>query len=321
MGRTSAARKPRAGTAAVTDARRYAPALPAVLVERMLSFCAGDVTTLCAAACVSRAWRDAAALPALLRSIDLGRWRQRSRAQLNARRLKALLARSRSGDLERLDLCDCDKLRVRDVLKALDGRRVTKALLVDGVHADASSVQRGSEVNLASLRAVLAPGARLDAVGMCGLQGEDGVVCTRLCSSEHCEICGTFYCAVCMGGDDEPDCEHECSRCTHVGEGLADCANPDCEHVRGNNGFCPDCRGNCQACDAIVCDICLDSYDDKSCEVCAGNLCPACARYSKSADEYFCKACYSDRQETSSEEEAEEEEEEEEEEDEEEEDY
>ena len=286
MGRTSAARKPRAGgTAAGTDAQRYAPVLPAVLVERVLSFCAGDVTTLCAAACVSRAWRAAAALPALWRSIGIGRWRQQSRAQLSARRLRALLARSRGGDLERLDLCDCLKLRVRDVLKALDGRRVTKALDVNGVHADASSAQRGSGETLASLRAVLAPGARLDAVGTCDRQDEDGVVCTRLCSSEHCEICGTFYCAVCMGDKDEPDCEHECSRCTHVGEGLADCANPDCEYVRGDNGFCEDCRGNCQSCDAIVCDICLDSYDDKSCAVCCCNLCPGCSRYSKSEDD------------------------------------
>ena len=307
MGRTSAARKPRAGVTAA-DTLRHAPALPVVLVERVLSFCAGDVRTLCAAACVSCAWRDAATVPALWRSIELGAWRQRCRARLHRRQLRALLQRSRGADLEKLDLCDCDQLTVRDVLKALDGRRVTKALLVNGIHA-----QRVSEETLVSLRAVLAPEAKLDAIGTCDLQGEDGLVCTRLCSSTHCDICHTFYCAACLKHDDEPICEHECSTCTHVGEGLGYCANPDCEHVRGDNGFCPDCRGNCQSCDATVCDVCLDSYDDKSCTVCACNLCPACARYSKSEDDYFCKTCYSDRLETSSEEDEEEEEEEEEE--------
>lgn len=110
-------------------------------------------------------------------------------------------------------------------------------MLVSGVRAGERAVQRGAANTLA--RSILAPGARLDACGLCNLQDEDGHVCTRLCSDLHCAVCRTFSCSHCMGHDDEPECEHECSRCTYVGEGLEDCANANCEQARGDNGFCP----------------------------------------------------------------------------------
>jgi hypothetical protein len=109
-----------------------------------------------------------------------------------------------------------------------------------------------------------------------------------------------------MGHDDEPECEHECSRCSYVGEGLEDCANANCEQARGDNGFCPDCRSICHGCDAVVCDSCFELFEE-FCEECCCHLCPACARYSTSAQVYYCRDCYSDHRLSSDDEEEEEE--------------
>ena len=115
--------------------------LPAALLERALSRCAGDVATLCAAACVARAWRDAAAAPALWLSLDLTS--PRVRANATAERLAALLARSRSADtgvdappLTLLDLSFCEQLTANEVLTALQGRRICGELRLRGVRAE-----------------------------------------------------------------------------------------------------------------------------------------------------------------------------------------
>ena len=300
-------------------------ALSVVLVERVLSFCAGDVKTLCAAACVSRAWRDAAADPAPWRSLQL--MSARCRALLNPKLLRALLERSRGADLETLDVSDCMQLTVRDILKALNGRRVTHSLLVSGVRIDNRLVRPavGLDVTrwretVARMHSVLAPGTRVDAIGMCGSDDQHGYICTRLCRDEHCHICGTLYCSSCMPRleeEDEAACEHECSGCIYIGEGLEYCAAPDCQQAQRNNGFCSDCIVVCQGCDGTVCETCFESMD-RTCSACSCQICPACAKLSKLASDFVCQTCYPDlRGETSSEEEEEEDEEEDEEEEEE----
>ena len=74
-------------------------------VALVLARLAGDVPSLCAAACVSRAWRAAAAAPALW--LRLERLPSEAAGRLNTERLIWLVARA-AGGLERLDLSGAD---------------------------------------------------------------------------------------------------------------------------------------------------------------------------------------------------------------------
>jgi hypothetical protein len=75
--------------------------LPAEVLARVLQHLAGYVRTLSAVACVSRAWRDAAAEPSLW--AQLQQLPRRAAARLTDERLAALVLRARGG-LARLDL-------------------------------------------------------------------------------------------------------------------------------------------------------------------------------------------------------------------------
>lgn len=74
-------------------------------VALVLANLAGDVPSLCAAACVSRAWRAAAAAPALWTRLE--RLPPAAARRLNTERLIWLVARA-AGGLERLDLSGAD---------------------------------------------------------------------------------------------------------------------------------------------------------------------------------------------------------------------
>ena len=76
-------------------------ALPIDVLVLVLQPLKGDVSSLCAAACVARAWCDAAALPALWARI--GPLPPAAAAQLTDARLERMVARARGG-LQHLDL-------------------------------------------------------------------------------------------------------------------------------------------------------------------------------------------------------------------------
>jgi hypothetical protein len=77
-------------------------AVPATVIALVLTHLAGDARSLCAAACVARAWRAAAAEPRLWARLAGVR-------RLTDARLAALVARAR-GHLEHLDVDDALQL-------------------------------------------------------------------------------------------------------------------------------------------------------------------------------------------------------------------
>jgi hypothetical protein len=85
-------------------------------VALVLAHLAGNVRALCAAACVSRAWREAAARPALW--VHLRRVPTRVAERLDAERLTSLVARA-AGGLERLDVFGAVNLSDADLEGAL----------------------------------------------------------------------------------------------------------------------------------------------------------------------------------------------------------
>ena len=198
------------------------PPLPVVLLERVLLSCDGDAATLCAAACVSHAWRAAAASPGVWRRLD-DLTNHKVSARVTPERLAALVARSggsASADkaddgLELLNVSGCAQLAPHDVVNALQQRRVTGELRVRGLNVDVDD-------HFVSLRAVLAPGARLDAIGPCN------TLCTRICSEadKHCRHCGVYVCRACAEETDfRTLCEHVCSRCDEMHEDVLRCVS------------------------------------------------------------------------------------------------
>ena len=110
------------------------PDLPSDVMPRLFSWLAGDVATLCAAACVSRQWRDLAASPALWTALLVHG--AAARAALTPRRLASLLDRAGGLPLTALDLTACVNLTGADVLAALQGRALAlDRLCLSGLHA------------------------------------------------------------------------------------------------------------------------------------------------------------------------------------------
>jgi hypothetical protein len=96
------------------------PALSADTLIAVLRALNGDVASLCAAACVSRAWRDAALHPSLWRDFSACFGDGDVAARLTDARLAALVTRARGG-LERLHLSSCTALTAFGVVAALRG--------------------------------------------------------------------------------------------------------------------------------------------------------------------------------------------------------
>ena len=90
--------------------------LPAGTLERVLAHLAGDVPSLCAAACVARAWHVAAAEPRLW--VSLARLSFGVAFRLTDERLAALVARA-GGRLERLDVSGAGELTDEGLATAL----------------------------------------------------------------------------------------------------------------------------------------------------------------------------------------------------------
>jgi hypothetical protein len=206
-------------TSSVADGAAAAqPELQADVLRLVLAQLDGDVSALCASACVSTQWRDVLLLPPAA-----ALWRQlrvppRVAARLTDARLQTLVARAR-GALQRLDVSGCtqltnaglaaavarqrnlahvaavgcDKLSVEGVVRALKGRKLT-TLRVRGIETSQDFLDLDGRAaamvapDLAQLRKRLRPPHDLDATAGCTFVTEE---------AEHGyaddELCGCLY--------------------------------------------------------------------------------------------------------------------------------
>jgi hypothetical protein len=133
-------------------------ALPADVLARVLSRLAGDVSSLCAAACVAPAWRDAAAEPRLWVCLKL--LPDTAGAEhLTDERLKALVARSR-GLLASLDVSGARQLTNKGLTAVLQQPHALTAFSAAIVHGalTASGVVRALAAQRGRMRKVSVQG-------------------------------------------------------------------------------------------------------------------------------------------------------------------
>ena len=199
---------------------------------------ANSVRALCAAACVSRAWRQVTRDPSLWRVLDSHSLARRLAHRLTVPRLKFLLS---TGGVEELRLGRerAWQLTGHDVADALEGAPPLWVLCVSGLKAgrrfDATG-SRGDPVR--RLRKLLAL-RQLDVRGTC-VFGDCGRLCDK--HERHCAPCNLFCCDSCVKKCRPvhvmPSCDHICRTCwtqPEVGEYLFPCTLCDSE------GFCPEC--------------------------------------------------------------------------------
>ena len=244
------------------DALAAGVELPADLVALVLLPLRGDVRSLCAAACVARAWRDAATKTRLWTQI--GPLHPRTAARLTDARLDSLVSRARGG-LRHLNLTGVGKSSVTDAGLAValrresriayfgaSGDRLTGASIAVALErsrghlrrlrvcgqraASAPAASRAScNAALGALRALLAPGGSMDAESLCAMReflGFSGRVCKRMCTLEGaCDGCGATCCQF------HTTCVTSCS----------DCGDPVCTRCSSYvTGVCDDCVLNAE---------------------------------------------------------------------------
>lgn len=276
----------------------HAPELPAVLVERVLAYRAaeGDVVTLCAAACVARTWRAAAAQPTLWLRLVLDGIGLCKRT--TAERLSALVARSAPQgadppDLQVVNVRHC-ALSPEDVVRALRGRRVTEALSLGGLQL-AGYTEANSKAVLESLRTAVTTPQALDVHTTCsiGVLVDPGGMCYNLCSDTelYCRTCNLWACTFCANVVKRRVCEHECSCCrkAYDDEEVAPC---DADHHRfDHERFCERCRNDCSVCERHLCLTCDEAY--ACCTECEAIYCHECHDPKDDGDdgEFYCERC------------------------------
>jgi hypothetical protein len=174
------------------------------VIELVLSFHLGDTATLCAAACVARAWREAARQPRLWRSLVFSNAKYTRTGSCTTKRLAALVARAQ-GKLECLHLDDFARhphawykqhVSASGVVAALRGNAPLRELRVRGLRTDGAS--------FAELRALVVQDSSLDvangATCFMWLKSERELPCGRLCDLEHdlvCQTCNSYCCVKC----------------------------------------------------------------------------------------------------------------------------
>jgi hypothetical protein len=109
--------------------------LPAEALERVLTHVSGDVLALCAAACVSRAWRDVAARVQPLSAVRLPRLPYAVAPRLTDLGLAALVRRAH-GRLEYLDVGGAGLLTDEGIIAALQQPHALTTFIAD----DAGSI-------------------------------------------------------------------------------------------------------------------------------------------------------------------------------------
>jgi hypothetical protein len=117
-------------------------------IALVLAYLEGDVPSLCAAACVSCAWRLAAADPALW--VRLARLPYEAAGRLNAERLASLVTRA-AGGLQQLDMSGAVNLTDEGLQAALRQPHVLTSFVAE----DSSLTARGVAAVLASRRDLL----------------------------------------------------------------------------------------------------------------------------------------------------------------------
>jgi hypothetical protein len=288
-----------------TMASVTADATPPPIELVCLHALAGDTTSLCAAACVSREWHAAVtrAAPA---------WRvltpsAKARAEMTDARLAALAARACS-NLESMDARGARSLTNAGLLAALAPQtklaRVLlagcEALSVCGVQADADAQQ--AAVQLARIQALLPDAQTLDVSGACAMLKEcGGEECARLggppgerCFADDIELRrleeqGTLFCDVCQVCDPCALCAAELKQCGDCGRSAcAHCADDDliqqCAHCRMVT--CHDCMGGFLGDGGMTH---CDAYRDG--KPCPAMYCVACTKLDNPAVVLQCGRC------------------------------
>ena len=282
--------------AAQDDQERFSATLPVSMVELVLSHHSGDAATLCAAACVARAWSAAAAQPRLWRALLFEHDKDtvfRRLERLTDERLAALVARA-GGALERLicldDTTADERFRVTHavtaggVVSALRGNAPLQELRLRGVRADGAT--------FAELRALVALGGALDITdgATCGIPTwcqHLETPCGRLCSAEAdlvCEDCGTFCCVHCRRDLVLLPC---CAKCENENCGYADfdaltvcylcSATARQSDARAPyKAFCVSCVTTCAFCEIKDRTMCHECCGLHYCEMCNGAFCEEC---------------------------------------------
>ncbi len=236
--------------------------LPVDVLVLVLLPLVGDAPSLCAAACVARSWRKAAASPRLWTRI--GHFRDNA-ATLTNERLLNLVSRAQHG-LQQLNLTGIYKSNLTDeglaealrseqhiLLFAANGRPLTGAgiaaalapsrgrlgkLRVCCVRALPKPESPGAmsvfnEVafvancnkTLDELRALLAPDGVMKATAVCSLELDDDVLCTRMCGRKNVCSCGAMYCK---------------SHADRVSE-CVECEDKVCDACCGSENLCMAC--------------------------------------------------------------------------------
>ena len=259
-----------------------APELPVEVIIRVLAF-ARSVRTLCAAACVARAWRAATREPHLWHNLDSTILEDSVVEKLTAPRLAYFLS---AGGVRTLHLNRrAPALTAHDVADALADARAADAPRLSTLSVRVMRCGKASQGQpnnpIRRLAAATRHRSNLDVAGggLCSaIRGE--FRCKRLCSDEDllCDECSLHCCERCLCLNAEADlleplrqppesCGHLCWGCW-----AREDERPWCDTCRQAH-FCYDCLFLCQFCeDKLLCRSCV-----VSCDYCDAELCRACA--------------------------------------------
>jgi hypothetical protein len=295
--------------AACADAESFAPELPLDALRIVLARHAGDVAQLCAAACVSRAWRAAAAERQLWKALhNFLHLKHTTRAprllELTEARLAELATRAGSGVDGEPHLAHLSF--AQDKLTSITARGVAAALAHAGLEGKLDSLyvagvlsSEGDDDVIPLLESFVTDYRYavmmidVDQHLLCDTPQEDGggepPTCSRLCEDRLCVWCDINRCCWCFPrpyGIDfrgTPVCQHMCAHCgtVHPEDGLWQCSS--CSDRRDDDdedddvNLCEDCVCFCSECGEARCYRCC--FDDMhGCTHCELNYCERCDR-------------------------------------------
>ena len=280
------------------------------MVRKVLKAVGGDVSALCAAACVSSTWLAASREQSLWRTPVLS---GHVRRELSDDRLIWLAARAGAAGLGTLDLTGCPNISTYGVSDALLDKPPLEQLHVRGVwvpqypnvahfmaFAKLMSLKRcvrtpdGLDVDLDKHDATCAA-----FVG----RWEDKPLCNRLCSEDDklCSVCWIYMCDNCYraaAASRDAPCEHICGFCFEESSECRPCSH--CAEGHGRLGmlrrgrqalFCGDCLVKCSqpSCRRTLCRECTKTLQWFRQCVCGKTICTFCADRSNG-----CSSCFID---------------------------
>lgn len=228
--------------------------LPRDALVRVLRQLDSHVPSLCAAACVARAWRDAAAEPSLW-ARPQGLW-WRAAERLTEERLEALVARARGG-LERLDLRGARFIEDDGLEAALQQPHALDSLVEFVANTEGEPYGRSA---LGVTRALASRSGRTRLLDVKGLDCTSEFDDVR---TEAAEVVAALRALLAPGG--VLIGEHVCVGCSELCGAEDFCSTEGCPAVA-----CEACREYipftwCGSCDALLCNGCIE-----------GDFCDAC---------------------------------------------